>query len=79
MTKTDLSRICMAAAALLAAGTVTASEPAPRRMAECTQVMMEADNTRVARPAAKKYAKTNRPAKATVSLRRRPSRPRSPV
>ena len=63
MTKTDLSRICMAAAALLAAGTVTASEPAPRRMAECTQVMMEADNTRVARPAAKKYAKTNRPAK----------------
>ena len=27
MTKTDLSRICMAAAALLAAGTVTASEP----------------------------------------------------
>lgn len=64
MTKTDFSRACMVAASLLASGTAWAGEPTVRRVTACEAVVIEADNTRVAKPAAAaKYAVSNRPEK----------------
>ena len=63
MKKSDISRISLAVAALLAAGAATAAENNLVRTTGTT-VVMEADNTRVARPAVRNYAETKRPAKS---------------